>query len=133
MIYQIVLYTDLSNVSHILSDQQQPQGQHMSAIQRQSRLAPNSESGEHTFLAADSPVVIPHASYVGLGIVLSNGAATVTVEVDGIADGDFAEEVTLEGTGKWRWPDTDGMNRLYNARYVKITWSTGTLQVFQKG
>jgi len=107
----------------------------MGAIQRQSRLAPNPDATDHTFAAEDSPIVISHASFVGLGIIILDGssATTLTVEVDGVSDGEFADEVTMEGTGNWRWPDVDGMNRLYNARYIKITWDVGFIQVFQKG
>ena len=98
----------------------------------QSRLAPNPSTTDHTFQQSSSPVVISHASFIGLGIILSAGAAVVTVSIDGVLAGAFADNVTLEGTGVWRWPNVDGVNRLRNARYVKITWNTGTLQVFQK-
>ena len=103
----------------------------MSAIQRQARTNPSLQGAAYAQSA--SPVILPHASFVGLGLALSNGAAVVTVNVDAILTGDFAEEVTLEGTGKFRWPNVDGMNRLYNAAFVKITWDVGTLRVFQKG
>ena len=100
-------------------------------MNRLSRVVPS--LGSAALLQAASPVTIPHASYVGLALSLSNGAAVVTVEVDTLVDGDFDEVVTLEGTGKHRWPDADGMNRLYNAAFVRITWDTGTLRIFQKG
>lgn len=103
----------------------------MSAIMRQSRHVPSIKNDPYA--QAASPVVIPHAAFVGIGLSFSNGAAVTTVAVDSILTGDFAETVTLEGTGKHRWPNADGMNRLYNAAYVKITWNVGTLRVFQKG
>lgn len=97
----------------------------MSGIQRLSN---------HTILTADqSPKILSHASFVGLGIYVPEGTATVTVTIGGHLDGDFDEEVTLEGAGDYLWPDVDGMNRLYNARYIKITWNTGEIEVFQKG
>lgn len=86
------------------------------------------------FAEADSPVVLSHATFVGLGIFLEDGGSVeLTVGIDGDKDGDFVEEVTMEGTGSFRWPDTDGMNRLYNARYIKITWEAGNILVSQKG
>lgn len=89
----------------------------------------------HTVLTEDqSPKILPHASFVGLGIYLPGSTApTVTVEFSGSIDGEFGDEITMEGTGDYLWPDTDGMNRLYNARYIKITWDSGDIEVFQKG
>ena len=106
----------------------------MSAIQRQSRLVPNPKDSNHVFESSDSPIVISHASFVGLGIsIVGSADPTITVAVGGSLDGSFDDVVTMEGEGDWRWPNTDGMNRLYNARYVQITWDSGSIQVFQKG
>lgn len=100
-------------------------------MNRLSRFQPS--ISQAPYAQAASPVTIPHASYTGLSLLLSDGAAVVTVSVDSDKEGDFADEVTMEGTGKHRWPDVDGMNRLYNAAYVQIAWDVGTLRVFQKG
>lgn len=110
----------------------------MSAIQRVSRLAPNratDDPSDNIFSAAESPIVISHASFVGLGIIIAAGGTlpTLTVAVDGVADGAFTDQVTMLGAGRWRWPDQEGMNMLYNARFIKITWNTNSIQVFQKG
>lgn len=112
-------------------------------MQRQSRLVPNLQDRDYptnTFSQEQSPLILPHASFVGLGIIIgdgtsstSSGDVTVTVAVGGSENGEFADEVTMEGEGDWRWPDIDGMNRLYNARFVQITWDSGYIQVFQKG
>ena len=86
------------------------------------------------FVETDSPVVLPHGTFVGLGIFLEDGGSVdITVGIDGDKNGDFIEEVTMEGTGSFRWPDIDGMNRLYNARYIKIEWGSGNILVSQKG
>lgn len=98
----------------------------MSAIQRQTNVSPD-------ILQAQSPLIIPHATFVGLAIQLSDGAAVLTVAVDSLSTGDFDNTVTMEGTTKHRWPDSDGMNRLYNATFVKLTWNTGTLRYTQIG
>lgn len=103
----------------------------MSGMQRLSKFNPPANQAAYPQTA--SPLVLSHGAYVGLGLSFSNGAAVAAVAVDSVATGDFADAVTLEGTGKHRWPDVDGMNRLYNAAFVEITWNTGTLRVFQKG
>lgn len=98
----------------------------MSGMQRLSK---------HTVLTADeSPAILSHATFVGLGITIVGSATpTITVAIGGREDGTFDDEVTLEGSSDYRWPDTDGMNRLYNARYIKIEWDEGDIEVFQKG
>lgn len=98
-------------------------------MKRSSRILPSAST---TYPQTDSPLVIAHSSFEGLALSFSNGAAVATVEVDTIKDGDFEEEVTLEGTSKNRWPDIAGINTLKSTAYVKITWDVGTLQVFQK-
>ena len=84
-------------------------------------------------LLAESPLVLAHTRFVGLSIECSNPAAVVTVKVALSEGATFTEVVTLEGTGDYRWPDVDGMNRLYNAKYIEITWDVGDITVFQKG
>jgi len=103
----------------------------MSAMQRLAKLTP--PATQAALLQTSSPLILDHGTFVGLGLSLSNGAAVVTVAIDSVKTGSFSEVVTLEGTGTHRWPNADGMNRLYNAAFVKITWSIGTLRVFQKG
>jgi len=80
-----------------------------------------------------SPVILTHEPFVGFSVALSDAAATVTVNHDNDVAGDFTEVVSMEGAAKLRWPDADGMNRLYNSAFVKVTWSTGTARIFQRG
>lgn len=84
------------------------------------------------FVAADSPQILDHGAFVGLGLSISTAAATITVTVDGIESGDFTDAVTMEGSGKWRWANADGMNRLASAKFIKVSWSTGTMKIHQK-
>lgn len=94
-----------------------------------SRLSRTSDA----FPQADSPKVVPHATYVGLGIILSDPAAVVTIGAGGSKDGPFDAPIVLVGTDEFRYPDADSMHILYNAAYIEITWDVGTLSVFQKG
>lgn len=98
-------------------------------MQRLSRLVTNPRTGDNVFEAADSPLVLAHAAFVGLGI--SSPAATVTVGVDVIKTGDFDTEITLLGT-TYLYPDADGANALYHCAWVKITFDDD-IQIFQKG
>lgn len=90
-------------------------------------------SASAAYPQTDSPKVIPHQSFVGFALILSNAAAVVTVEVGGSKDGPFPIAITLEGTAEFRYPASDQMNILYNAPYIRITWDVGTLQIFHKG
>lgn len=80
-----------------------------------------------------SPIILPIASFASLSLAFSNSAAVVTVAVDILKTGDFANTVTLEGTGKYRWPAQDQMHKIYCASYIKITWDVGTMRAFMKG
>jgi len=103
----------------------------MAAIQRASRLV--RVDGVNVIPQTESPLIVPHSSFVGLSLSLSNGAAVVVVAVDVISDGDFDTVVEMAGTGTFRHPVPCAVSILGSAAYVKITWNTGTLQVFQKG
>lgn len=99
----------------------------MAGMQRLSSIKP------YTFADTGGTIEVDHGSFVGLGVGVSDAAATVTVEA-GISSPDFPASVGLLGSGtKFRYPDTDGMNALYNALTVKITWSAGDIIVYQKG
>lgn len=94
------------------------------------------------FEQSSSPLIISHGSFVGLGISLSNEGADLLVEADLTQESDFENEVEMLGGAtedssgaatKFRYPSTTGLNLLYAAKYLQITWDTGTLQYFQKG
>jgi len=89
--------------------------------------------GNETILtAAESPKILPHGSFVGLGIAFTSATSTISVYAGGSLDGSFADEVTMSAGSDWIYPDTAGMNILYNARYIMIEWDAGDLVVYQK-
>ena len=90
--------------------------------------------GKETILTADqSPMILPHGSFVGLSISFTSATSTITVSASGSLDGSFADEVTMETGSDWTYPDVAGMNMLYNARYIKLEWDAGDITVYQKG
>lgn len=101
----------------------------MSAIQRQSRT---SDIINHDSTDPAGELVLSHESFVGISIQFTS-ATTFALAVDNLRNGNFADAVTLEGSGKWKYPDQAGMDVLYNAAFVKITWDAGPILVFQKG
>jgi len=107
----------------------------MSGIARQSKYS-------RVFEQSESPIVLPHASWAGLAVLLEEESSELTVAADFNEDGDFENIVEMLGgptedssgaATKFRYPSTDGANLLYNAGYIEITWTSGTLQVLQKG
>jgi hypothetical protein len=107
----------------------------MSGIARQSKF-------HGPFEQSESPLVLPHAAWAGLSILLEDEAAELVVAADFNQDGDFENIVEMLGgptedssgaATKFRYPSATGANLLYNAGYIEITWDTGTVQVLQKG
>lgn len=89
--------------------------------------------GKDQVLTADqSPAILPHGSFVGLGISFTSATSTITVSASGSEDGSFEDEVTMSTGSDWIYPDVAGMNILYNARYIKIEWDAGDISVYQK-
>ena len=89
--------------------------------------------GKETILTADeSPKILPHGSFVGLGIFFTSATSDITVSASGSEDGTFEDEVTMSTGSDWTYPDTAGMNILYNARYIQIEWTGGDIVVYQK-
>lgn len=87
---------------------------------------------EEVFTADQSPVTLPHGSFVGLSISFTSATSTVSVYAGGSLDGSFADEVTMETGSDWMYPDVAGMNMLYNARYIRIEWDAGDIVVYRK-
>lgn len=82
--------------------------------------------------SGSAEIELDHGSFVGLAIKCDD-AATVAVTA-GVVSGSTPTAVTLNGTGTaHRYPDADGMNILYNAAVVKITWDQGAINILQKG
>jgi hypothetical protein len=88
---------------------------------------------DDAYAQASSPVVVAHQSFAGLGVILSDSAATLTVKAGGEQGGPFPITLTMEGTDEYRYPDTTSMNIAYNAAFLEITWTSGTMRLFQKG
>jgi hypothetical protein len=91
--------------------------------------------GNETILTADeSPKILPHGSFVGLSIFFTSetSGGSIAVYASGSLDGSFEDQVSMEVGSDWMYPDTAGMNMLYNARYIMIEWDTGDIVVYQK-
>lgn len=97
---------------------------------RQSKYTPS--LGQAAFAAGASPKVLPIQSYTGFGVILSDPAATLTVKVGGSVSGPFPITITMLGTAEYRYPADNQMNAIFNAAFVEITWSAGTMRLFQK-
>ena len=82
---------------------------------------------------ATSPQILAHASFTSLAIHCSNAANVCTLEVAVLRTGPWDIGVTLEGSGKVRMPASGQEYKLVNAGYVRLTWTLGTVQIFQKG
>jgi hypothetical protein len=97
----------------------------MAGIARQSKY-------HGPFLQVESPLLLPHASWVGLSVLVENDNTVLTVDADFSIDGEFENSVDMLGDGtKFRYPDCS--NLLYNAGYIRLTWNSGAIQVLQKG